>query len=75
MGSALDQLDRARAAADAADPLKPGMWGLDGKRGRYSGEWWDVMNRAGAKFSPEVPADEVLRYAGALAMAKEGAKP
>ena len=61
-----------------ADDLEPGMWRLTDatgtRMGRYTEDWWEVADRAGAKFSPTVPPDEPLRYDRALEMAKAGAR-
>jgi hypothetical protein len=48
-------LDRRKAQADEADPLKPGMLRVDGKLYRMREDWADVMDRAAAKFGTPQP--------------------
>lgn len=43
-------LDELRRKADEADRLKPGMWKAEGKMGRYSQDWCEIMDRAGRKY-------------------------
>lgn len=43
-------LDERKRQADAADPLKPGMWSAEGRKGKYVEDWCDIMDRAGAKY-------------------------
>lgn len=43
-------LDERKRQADEADPLKPGMWGAEGRKGNYVDDWTDIMDRAGAKY-------------------------
>jgi hypothetical protein len=62
-------LDERRKNLDAADPLKPGMWSVDGKIGRMptdSDEMWAAVDRAAAKYGSPAQPDEALRYARAL---------
>ena len=43
-------LDERKRQADAADPLKPGMWAAEGRKGTYVEDWADIMDRASKKY-------------------------
>ena len=54
-------LDRRKAQADEADPLKPSMLRVDGKIYRMKEDWVAVMDRAAAKFGTPQPATRQAR--------------
>lgn len=74
MAESFEELDRLKAEADASDPMKPGMWRVDDRMGRFTEDWVDVMNRAAAKYGSPANADEPLRFARARKIAQEGSK-
>jgi hypothetical protein len=71
VSSSVAELDRRRADAIAADPLKPGMWSAEGRIGVTREDEVGLINRAAAKYGAQAPDDEAERYARALAMTKD----
>ena len=64
----------AEAAKGREESAKPRAWRITDptgtRTGRYSEPWWDVCDRAAAKYGSPPDPDEPLRYARALAMAR-----
>lgn len=63
-----------KAGTQAETMIRPSTWTLTDstgtRTGRYSEPWWDVCDRAAAKYGSPPDPDEPMRYARALAMAR-----
>lgn len=69
-GSLIGKLTAAAQAARDAFPA--GTVAVNGGEYRMREDWCDVMDRAAARFGGPAPADEPIRYARALVMARQG---
>lgn len=74
MSGSFAYLDLRRAEALAADPMQPGMWRADDKMGRYTGDCFDVLDRAAAKYGGAANVGDQERYQRALQIQREGGR-